>query len=330
MANRRMLKYLHSLDALLVFEAAGRHRSFKQAAAELHVTPSAVSRLIGRLEADLGVRLFRRLHRGLDLTPAGAAYLGEVTSALERLDRAGSGLRVQRESGALRISVLQSFAGNWLVPRLPRFEAAHPRIAVRLEATTAYADFRHDDVDLAIRFGRGPWPGLHSEPLLELDFFPVCRPNPQAGRRPLRRVQDLAAHTWLEEVHVPEAWPAWLRAAGAEHLQPARRLHYDNAQLMLEAAMAGQGIALTSRILAERYLNDRRLVKPFEVSARSASTYHLVARPGDLEKPHIGAFRAWIRGEMDAWRGQGGAPLRLPQRQSRVRKDRLSARRRAR
>lgn len=323
-----MLKYLHSLDALLVFEAAGRHRSFKKAAAELHVTPSAISRLIGRLEKDLGMRLFRRLHRGLDLTPAGATYLSEVSGALERLDRAGEALRVQRQSGALRISVLQSFAGNWLVPRLTRFESAHPGIEVRLEATTAYADFRSDDVDLAIRFGRGPWAGLHSEPLLELDFFPVCKPGLQAGHRPLRQPGDLAAHTWLEEVHVPEAWPAWLRAAGVEHLQPARRLHYDNAQLMLEAAMAGQGVALTSHILGERYLLDRRLVKPFEVAARSASTYHLVARPDDLEQPHIRAFRVWIRNEMDAWRRQDSAPGRLPQRQSRVRKDRLSARRR--
>jgi LysR family glycine cleavage system transcriptional activator len=325
-----MLKYLHSLDALLVFEAAGRHRSFKQAAAELHVTPSAVSRLIGRLEDDLGVRLFRRLHRGLDLTAAGTAYLGEVTAALERLDRAGDALRVQRQTGALRISVLQSFAGNWLVPRLTRFESAHPGIEVRLEATTAYADFRHDDVDLAIRFGRGPWPGLHSEPLLELNFFPVCKPSLSAGRYPLRHPKDLAAHTWLEEVHVPEAWPAWLRAAGVEHLEPMRRLHYDNAQLMLEAAMAGQGVALTSRLLAERYLRERRLLKPFQVSARSASTYHLVARPEDLEKPHIRAFRTWIRAEMDAWCAQDEAPVRLPPRQPRVRKDRLSARRRAR
>lgn len=324
-----MLTYLHSLDALLVFEAAGRHRSFKKAAAELHVTPSAVSRLIGRLEKDLGVRLFRRLHRGLDLTAAGAAYLGEVTAALERLDRAGDALRVQRQTGALRISVLQSFAGNWLVPRLTRFESAHPRIEVRLEATTAYADFRHDDVDLAIRFGRGPWAGLHSEPLLALDFFPVCRPTLLAGRHPLRHPKDLAAHTWLEEVHVPEAWPAWLRAAGVEHVLPARRLHYDNAQLMLEAAMAGQGVALTSRLLAERYLLEWRLVKPFRVSARSASTYHLVARPDDLDKPHIRAFRIWIRAEMDAWCAQNEALLRVPQRQSRVRKDRLSGRRRA-
>lgn len=325
-----MLKYLHSLDTLLVFEAAARHRSFKKAAAELHVTSSAVSRHIARLEDDPGARLFQRLHRGLDLTAAGVAYFAEVAEALERLDRAGAAIRAQRETGALHISVLQSFAGNWLVPRLLYFESAHPHVEVRLEATTAYADFRHDEVDLAIRFGRGPWAGLHSETLLDLEFFPVCRSDRASGQPPLREPSDLARHTWLEEVHVPDAWPLWLQAAGVAGIRPRRRLHYDNAQLMLEAAMAGQGVALASDILAERYLRERRLLRPFPVSARSLLTYHLVGRPEDLRKPHICAFRTWIRAEMDAWCAERAAASRLPPRQPRLRKDRLSARRRAR
>jgi LysR family glycine cleavage system transcriptional activator len=266
-----MLRNLRSLQALIFFESAGRHRSLKQAAAELHVTPSAVSRQIRALEGELGVALFRRLHRGIDLTEEGAAYLAEVGTALARLDHATEHLRTRRDTQPLRLSVLQSFAGNWLVPRLPAFEAAHPGIDVRMEATTAYADFSRDPVDLAIRFGRGPWPGLHSEPLVALDFFPVCRPSLRNGPAPLRRPADLAGHTWLEEVHVPGAWPAWLDAAGVAGIRPQRTLQYDNAQLMLEAAMAGQGVALATRIIADRYLREGRLIRR-SVTVASALT----------------------------------------------------------
>lgn len=326
-----MLRHLRSLQALVVFEAAGRHRSLKLAAAELHVTPSAVSRQIRALEQDLGVQLFRRLHRGLDLTAEGAAYLAEISIALTALDRATHGVRARRDVEPLRLSVLQSFAGNWLVPRLPRFEAAHPGIDVRLEATTAYADFRRDSVDLAIRFGRGPWPGVHSEPLLALEFFPVCRPSLCHGVPRLRRPEDLAAHTWLEEVHVPDAWPAWLHAAGVDAVKARRTLQYDNAQLMLEAAMAGQGIALATRVIADRYLRDGRLIRPFNVSVPSALTYHLVARADDLNKPSIRAFRTWIHAEMEAWQTDAPPPSsRLRAAQSSLRKNRLSGQRRRR
>jgi LysR family glycine cleavage system transcriptional activator len=324
-----MLRHLRSLQPLLAFEAAGRHRSFKKAAEEMYLTPSAISRQIGALEEDLGVRLFRRLPRGLELSEAGATYLAEVRQALERLERASDAARGRRAARPLRISVLQAFAGNWLVPRLPRFEAAHPEIDVRLEATTAYADFRHDDVDLAIRYGRPPWPGLHAETLVELQVFPVCRPR-GPGEAPLRRPQDLAQQTWLESVQVPDAWRVWLEAAGAAHLRPRRRLYYDNAQLVLDAAMAGQGVALVTDLLAERYLREGRLIRPFRTAVASPRTYYLVARAEDLERPQIRAFREWILDEMDAWRTASAARPRVRRTQPRVRKNRLSRAQRAR
>lgn len=325
-----MVRQFRSLQSLVVFEAAGRHRSLKLAAAELHVTPSAVSRQIRALEEDLGTPLFRRLHRGIDLTAEGSAYLAEVGAALTQLDRATHSLRAGRDAQPLRLSVLPSFAGNWLVPRLPSFEAAYPGIDVRMEATTAYADFRRDPIDLAIRFGRGPWPGVHSEPLVALEFFPVCRPGLRSGVPPLRKPADLAAHTWLEEVHVPDAWPAWLRAAGVDGIRPPRMLQYDNAQLMLEAAMAGQGIALATRVIADRYLRERRLLRPFRVSVASALTYHLVARADSLDQPHVSAFRRWIHAEMQAWQASTTTPTRLRATQSSLRKNRLSGARRRR
>lgn len=302
-----MLRHLPSLPALRVFEAAGRLESFTLAADELDVTTSAVSRQIGALERALGVKLFERLPRGLRLTPEGTRYLAEVADALRRLEQASTALH----GGArrmLRLSVLPSFAGNWLVPRLPAFEAAHPDVDVMLEATTRYAEFRHEQVDLAIRFGTGPWEGLASERLLPLEYYPVCKPS---RLRSLRRPADLARDTWLDEVHVPQAWPSWLKAAGVPGIEPVRRLTYDNAQLMLDAAMAGQGVALATDVLAERYLRERRLAQPFTIRAESPATYHLVMRPDDRGRPDVRAFRDWIVGEMALWQsGRPGFPAR--------------------
>ena len=298
----RRYKDLPSLAALRVFEAAGRHLSFTNAAAELCVTTSAVSRQIRALEDELGRPLFERQARGLVLTKEGAAYLAHVADALRRLDQASATLRGDGSRRTLRLSVLASFAGNWLVPRLPAFERAHPAIDVAMEATTRYADFARDPVDLAIRFGTGPWEGLASEPLFPLEFYPVCQPALARATPRLKTPADLARHTWLEEVHIPNAWPLWLAAAGVPHLEPARRLAYDHAQLMLDAAMAGQGIALTSDVIAERALREKRLVKPFTTIATAPWTYHLVMRPEDRREPAVAAFRDWIVAEVAAWR----------------------------
>jgi LysR family transcriptional regulator, glycine cleavage system transcriptional activator len=306
-----MFEHLPSLPALRVFEAAGRLLSFKAAATELHVTPSAVSRQIRALEAELATPLFRRLTRGIALTAEGVRYHAEVSHALANLDRASGSVRAARGRRPLRLSVLPSFAGNWLVPRIPRFEAAHPGLDVEMEATTAYADFARDDVDLAIRFGRGPWPGLHAERLVEIAFFPVASPGVAQGVPGLRRRRDLARHTWLEESHVLDAWSLWLETAGVPQLEPVRRLRYDNAQLLVDAAVAGQGVALVSDLLAERYLADGRLVRPFSVSAASPYTYHLVGRSEDLDEPRIRAFRSWMRVEAEAWQGRATPRARL-------------------
>ncbi len=295
-------RHLPSLAALRVFEAAGRHLSFTDAAAELCVTTSAVSRQIRALEEDLGRRLFARRPRGLALTKDGAAYLAQVGDALRRLEQASAVLRGAGGRRTLRLSVLASFAGNWLVPRLPAFERAHPDLDVVMEATTRYADFARDPVDVAIRFGTGPWNGLDAQPLFPLAFYPVCRPERVRGAGRLRAPVDLARETWLEEIHVPQAWSIWLAAAGVPDLRPTRRLTYDHAQLMLDAAIAGQGIALTSDVIAERALRERRLVRPFEVTAAAPWTYHLVTRPDDRRDPAVSAFRGWIVAEVAAWR----------------------------
>jgi len=308
-----------------VFEAAARRGSFRDAADELCVTPSAVSRQVRALEDAVGRKLFRRLTRAVVLTPAGARYHADVADALARIRRATAALRAGRAARSLRLSVLSSFASNWLVPRMPRFEAEHPGVDVEMEATTVYADFDRDDVDLAIRFGTGPWPGLHADRLMDLAFFPVANPALVRGDPPLRRPRDLARHTWLEEVHVPDAWRGWLVAAGIPDVRPVRTLRYDSAQLLTDAAVAGQGVALLTDVLVERALADGRLVRPFEVAARSKLTYHLVGRPDDVDEPRVRAFRTWLVREAAAWARDGAAPpARVRSAQPSVRKNRLS------
>jgi LysR family glycine cleavage system transcriptional activator len=225
------------------------------------------------------------------LTDEGRAYLGEVQAALARIGKATSRLVGAHVDGRLSLSVLPSFAGNWLLPRLADFERAHQGLAVEMNATTSYADFERDHVDAAIRFGTGPWPGLHTEPLLELFFFPVCSPVLAAD---LRTPADLAGQRLLHESHVPTAWSEWLAAAGVPELKAKDARTFDNAQLVLEAAIAGQGVALSTDVLAHRYLADGRLARPFSIVAESRRTYHFVCRRGDLERPAIRAFRDWL------------------------------------
>ncbi|MEW6269308.1 MAG: transcriptional regulator GcvA [Thermodesulfobacteriota bacterium] len=278
-------------SALLAFSLAARSLSFKRAAEELHLSPSALSRQIQGLEEHLGVALFRRLNPGLELTAEGQRYLAIVDGALEALASAQRALAARPRE--LRISTLQSFSESWLVPNLPEFERRHPSIDVKIEATLRYADFAHDAVDVAIRFGRGPWEGLHSEPIVDLEYFPVCSPGLAAGE-PLREPADLARHTLIQVVQTPDAWPAWLRAAGVPELVPLRSVTYDHAGIALSAAASGQGVALSTTLLCERWLDDGRLCQPLPQRVRSAETYHLVCRPDGLDDPRITALRDFL------------------------------------
>lgn len=278
--------------ALRAFACAAHTLSFKRAAAQLHLSASALSRQIQGLELHLGVRLFRRLNPGLELTEEGRRYLAAVDPLLERLEAAQA--QFAPKLRPLRVSALESFSESWLVPNLADFERAHPEIRLEIEATLRYADFARDPVDVAIRFGRGPWEGLHAEPLAELDFFPVCSPALAAGDPPLREPADLARHTLIHVAQTPAAWPAWLRAAGVESLEPRRSVTYDHVALALAAAESSQGVALSTPILCVRRLREGKLVRPFAVQARSAETYHFVCRPEDLGDPRVSAFRDWL------------------------------------
>ena len=278
--------------ALRAFSCAARTLSFKGAAAELHLSPSALSRQIQGLEEHLGVRLFRRLNPGLALTDEGRGYLAVVDHVLGRLTAAQDGFSPKLRP--LRVSALESFSESWLVPNLPEFERAHPDVRLEIEATLRYADFARDPVDVAIRFGRGPWEGLHSEPLVELDFFPVCSPALVAATDPpLREPADLAHHTLIHVVQTPDAWPAWLRAAGVETLEPRRFVTYDHVALALAAAESSQGVALSTPILCERRLREGRLVRPF---ARARARPRLITSSAARRTSPSGASRRCATG----------------------------------
>lgn len=287
---------LPNLNALRAFVAAGRSLSFTQAAQELNVTQAAVSHQIKTLEAQLGLRLFRRVHRGLRLTEAGQAYLPEVSQAFERLANATDRLMVKDATGVLNVSVLPSFAAKWLVPRLMRFQALHPEIDVRVSANNEPVDFDQEDIDLAIRFGRGVYPGLIGVPLLEERVFPVCSPALASRSGGLHRPEDLRNHTLLHD-DMTVSWAEWLMTAGVSDIDPARGPFFSDSSMLINAAVEGLGVALGRSALAAGDLRAGRLVKPFEISLPTEFGYFIVYPERRAERPKIVAFRDWLLDE---------------------------------
>ncbi|NNG04316.1 MAG: transcriptional regulator GcvA [Inquilinus sp.] len=287
---------LPTLNALRAFEAAGRHLSFTRAAEELHVTQAAVSHQIKSLEEQLGMRLFRRGPRGLLLTDVGQTYLPEVRDAFAKLTAATQRLRARDAHGAITVSVLPSFASRWLVPRLPRFRSANPEIDVRVAADDHLVDFDRDDVDVAIRYGRGDYPGLRTDRFMTEELFPVCSPALLNGDPPLERPEDLARHTLLHD-DMRLDWRMWLMAAGVEGVDPHRGASFNSSTLVLQAAVDGQGVALGRSALAGDDLAAGRLVRPFAVSLPAEFAYYIVCPEHTADRPSIRTFRHWLLGE---------------------------------
>lgn len=297
MANR-----LPSLNGLRAFEAAARHLSFTKAAAELHVTQTAVSHQIRRLEEQLGLELFRRDGRGLRLSEAGRDYLPAVAAAFEDLRRATQKLRRGNDEGRLTVSTTGSFAVKWLVPKLGKFQARHPEIEVRVSSSIRLVDFERDDVDCAIRFGMGEWPGLIADWLLTEDMFPVCSPKLLSGPIPLTKPEDLALHTLIHISQAPDDWRQWLTASGLPDLKGAHDLEFDLSLMALAAAVDGLGVALGRSTIAGDDLAAGRLVQPFALTLRADAGYYFVTPKGSEKRPKIAAFRDWLLHEVRAGR----------------------------
>ena len=290
---------LPPLNALRAFEAAARHLSFAKAAEELNVTPAAVSHQIKALEEILGTKLFRRAKRAIWLTEAGQACLPDLREGFERLAAGIERLRGLESSGILTVSTPPSFAGKWLVPRLDRFRAGHPEIEIRVDANPQLVDFARDDVDVGVRFGLGDYPGLGSTLLLSEAFFPVCSPALLEGEHPLRHPEDLCWHTLLHEDQsfgegtYPD-WRMWLLAAGFPELYSSKGPRFSASELVTQAALDGQGVALGRRVLVAGDLEAGRLVQPFAMTYPVSFAYYLVSAKNAAERPKVAAFRDWM------------------------------------
>jgi len=294
-----MAERLPPLTAIRYFEAAARHLSFTKAALELHVTHSAISHQIKALEEWLGVPLFRRMNRTIVLTEAGQAYMRPVREAFDRLAEASRVLRAREQAGSLTVSVLPSFAAKTLLPRLGSFRRLQPDIDVRISASEKLVDFAREDVDIAIRTGRGNWPGLRIDRLLRENLFPVCSPKLLEGPIPLREPADLLQHTLMHDNDWPEdMWVRWLRMAGVtvERLKPALSFNYSS--LMLQAAIDGLGVALGQEALLQDDIANGRLIKPFDIDMPGEYGYYVVSPEATADRPKVRAFREWLLSEV--------------------------------
>lgn len=300
-----MSRRIPPLNGLRAFEATARHLSFTKAAEELHVTPAAVSQQVKALEDYVGTPLFRRLTRALRLTEAGQAVLPVLTEGFDKLAEADRILREREDEHLLTVSVAPSFGAKWLVPRLDRFHRAYPEYDIRIDATDRRVDFKEENVDIALRYGRGHYPGLVSECLLPEFAIPVCSPALADGEPPIRTPEDLRHHTllhvqWMMEDEAAPNWRMWLRAAGVDNVPTDRGPRFSLETMAVQAAIEGQGVALVSAALVADDLAKGRLVRPFPDAVNQATQfcYYVVYPEAYLDHPKVAAFRAWVMEEI--------------------------------
>lgn len=267
------------------------------------MTPSAVSHQVKALEENLGIALFVRDAKALSLTSAGKAYLPGVQEAFRQLAVATYELHRERSIPQLKLNLPPTFALKWLIPRMKRFMARHPDIDLKISTSKEMVDFGREDFDLAVRYGRGVYPGLHSELCLTVEVFPVCAPALLAGPKPLKVLDDLRHHVLLhddstyDDVSNPN-WAAWLQHAGVPGVDTSRGPSFWPSHLVINAAMDGLGVALAKRSWVERDLQEGRLVRPFaDLTLPVEFSYFFVYPQDRMSDPRIGAFMEWVRQE---------------------------------
>lgn len=301
-----MARRLPPLNGLRAFEASARYLSFTKAAEELNVTPAAVSQQVKALEEYFGVQLFKRLTRALMLTDSGQLVLPILQEGFDKLAEADRLLRSRQDNRILTVSVAPSFGAKWLVPRLDRFRRAYPDYDIRIDATDTRADFRRDNVDIALRYGRGDYPGVVSECLMAETAVPVCSPKLLEHEHPLREPADLRYHTllhiqWKMESDAAPNWRMWLKAAGLDDVDFDRGPQFSMESMAIQAAIEGQGVALISTTLVDEDIAAGRLVRPFpdDVNHQTTFSYYLVYPEAHLQRPKVAAFRDWVEKEIE-------------------------------
>ena len=291
------MRRIPPLSAVRVFEAAARHENFTSAAAELGMTQAAVSYQVKLLEERLGVPLFRREKKRVVLTEAARRIAPQVGRAFDALDSAFATIRAEDE-GLLTVSTSNTFANTWLAWRLGSFQMAHPDMAVRLLTSDALSDFATDDVDIAIRAGRGPWPDLSQDLLLPIDFTPMCSPGFLRRHGPSFEPADLLRLPLISP-HDPW-WSHWLNEAGVDAPDGPIRVgvRLDSQAHEGHAAMAGQGMAMLTPFFWRNDLADGRLVRPFAQVSTRGYAYWLVCPEARRGVPKIKRFREWLLAEL--------------------------------
>lgn len=284
------------IAALRAFEAAARRLNFTKAADELNLTQSAISHQIRHLEELWGLRLFIRRPRQLLLTRSGEALAPVLRDFFLRMKTELEALRAEGVSGTLRVSLLQSFALKWLVPRLARFREEHPKIDVWISTNDKYVDFDSDDVDVAIRLGHGVYPRLHTTLLLREHVFPVCSPRFLERTGAPSAPKDLIDYPLLLRVGEERVmnWDDWLRAAGVNNFEMPHGPSFPDTNMAVQAAIDGQGIALARSAHVGDDLAAGRLVRLFNVHCPSNLAYYVVCPKGSEDRPKVAAFRNWL------------------------------------
>ena len=296
-------------SALRVFESAARHLSFKRAAEELFITPAAVSQQIKTLEHQLGVKLFNRHSRGLSLTEEAKVGLPMLTEGFEKLIDSVHRIRGANEDATLTVWMAPSFAAKWLIPRLHRFYETCPGIDLNITASRNLIDsntskktipaenFKRDNVDIAIRFGKGDYPGCRVDKLFSVNAIPLCSPRLLKGKHPLRSPEDLRFHTLLHDDTRYEGrpdWATWLKAAAVDNVDSTHGVHFNHVNLALTAAVEGQGVVLSINALASEDIAAGRLVIPFDIGLPLEYAYYLITLEEVTDHPNTAAFRSWL------------------------------------
>jgi LysR family glycine cleavage system transcriptional activator len=308
-------------NALHAFVVAAKHGSFSKAADELHVTPAAISQQIRQLEDLLGVQLFHRMNRGLTLTAAGNAGLATMDTGFKHLHNAVSMMKSEPQKTQLSIWTSPSFANKWLMPRMHRFIEQYPSIELHISGSASLIDsasaapslsaeiLKAHNIDLAIRFGSGNYPGCVVEHLVDVDAVTLCSPSllEKKDRPPLNSPKDLVNYTLLHDDSPYEGrpkWSSWFESAGLTDIQCDHNLYFNSALLALTAAIEGQGIVLTIEQLAQNDIDKGLLVRLFELPMEVEHAYRLVSLDAPQPNPHVQVFKNWLLEEV----ASSGAP----------------------
>lgn len=286
-------RFLPSISLLSAFEAAARTQSFTEAARELDLTQSAVSRQIMALEGQLGVELFVRDKKRVHLTLAGERYATEIRNALKSIASASLALKANPEGGTLNLAILPTFGTRWLAPRLPDFLSKHPGVTVNLTTRLQPFRFETDRQDAAFHFGRDDWPMTHSEYLFDETVIPVCSPEVLTAQH-IEKPQDLLRSPQLHLATRPEAWGIWLKAQGVT-TSGSGGMVFDQIATMAQACVHGIGFALLPEFLIENELATGRLVPALSLPMKSVGSYYLVWPANREGYPPLEGFRKWLK-----------------------------------